>query len=93
MWDRLAMVSAHEAPPELGMQHIARADLYGHNSNVNGALRAHSFTLHNTDEVGRQALVAPGVGVGPLRNGSAGTFSDMLLIPGLSSTLLHLRQS
>ena len=34
------------------MQHIASADLYGHHSNVDGALRAHSFTLHNADEVG-----------------------------------------
>ena len=73
------------ASPELGMQHIAGADLYGHYSNVNGALRAHSFALHNADEVGRQAPVAPGVGICPLRNCSAGTFSDMLLVPGLSS--------
>ena len=79
------------APPELGMQHIASADLYGHNSNVNGALRADSFTLHNTDEVGRQALIAPGVGVGPLCDCSAGTLSNMLLIPSLSSTPLQVR--
>ena len=80
---RLIIIRAQTAPPELGMQHIASADLYSHYPNVNGALRAHSFTLHNADEVGGQAFVAPGVGIGPVCNCSAGTFSDMLLIPSL----------
>ena len=71
------------ASPELRVQHIPSADLYGHDSHVNSPLRAHRVALHDADQVGGQALVAPGAGTGALRYGAASSLANMLLVPRL----------
>jgi len=75
------------AIPELGMQHIPCAGLYGHNSNVHRPLGPTlGSALHHAHQIGRQALIRPRISPCFRAESASTALAHVILVSRLRST-------